>query len=385
MSEERRPDGGDLPFTDLPAVMVEELLERSKDVAQHLIEPLGKVPDRRTKYRKDLESYGLRTDKEFFGADTQVPTACASDGSYAVERLMATDLVVAGAVVMEGLTPPQETRIWEQPRHICHIDHEQHSEGTNTILRSIMMGEELVLLRDAPHGLALFDGTLSLPLIYFNQAWNSANDDDVGLKCAKKFLTKFPEYIRAYIDVLEAASGDKQYAGLPKYSTRSEIGSKMEWQEGLDDRFFMTSLLDERELINPVPFGMPKERNNWHLGPKSRPIEGGAEVVAALGKVHVFYYKPHKWLPALRIEIPGAVADSKDRLGAVIRGLMHQMDAPAMLEPYPIFLADRTAKALSRSLPAIRQVITQQISENYEGDISEVFMSLNSYRSETGR
>ena len=56
-----------------------------------------------------------------------------------------------------------------------------------------------------------------------------------------------------------------------------------------------------------------------------------------------------------------------------------------MLEPYPIYLADLTVKALARSIPAFRQVTTQRISENYEGDIGEVFFSMHGYRSETGR
>ena len=56
-----------------------------------------------------------------------------------------------------------------------------------------------------------------------------------------------------------------------------------------------------------------------------------------------------------------------------------------MLEPYPIYLADRTVKALARAIPAFRQVTTQQISKRYEGDIGEVFFAMHGYRSETGR
>jgi hypothetical protein len=51
-----------------------------------------------------------------------------------------------------------------------------------------------------------------------------------------------------------------------------------------------------------------------------------------------------------------------------------------MLEPYPIYLADRTAKALARAIPAFRQVTTQRISEEYGGDIGEVFFAMHGYR-----
>jgi hypothetical protein len=56
-----------------------------------------------------------------------------------------------------------------------------------------------------------------------------------------------------------------------------------------------------------------------------------------------------------------------------------------MLEPYPIYLADRTVKAVARAIPAFRQVTTQRISEHYEGDIGEVFFAMHGYRSEAGR
>jgi hypothetical protein len=56
-----------------------------------------------------------------------------------------------------------------------------------------------------------------------------------------------------------------------------------------------------------------------------------------------------------------------------------------MLEPYPIYLADRTVKALARAMPAFRQVTTQRISEQYRGDIGEVFFAMHGYRSDSGR
>jgi hypothetical protein len=58
---------------------------------------------------------------------------------------------------------------------------------------------------------------------------------------------------------------------------------------------------------------------------------------------------------------------------------------PSILEPYPLYLADRTVKALVRAVPTFRQVATQRLSERYEGDIGEVFFAMHGYRSESGR
>ena len=99
----------------------------------------------------------------------------------------------------------------------------------------------------------------------------------------------------------------------------------------------------------------------------------------------MFYYKPHGWLPALRVEVGESIATNKHRLATVLQGLKHQSATPSMLEPYPIYIADRTVKALARAIPAFRQVTTQQIGENYEGEIGEVFFAMHGYRSEMGR
>ena len=55
-----------------------------------------------------------------------------------------------------------------------------------------------------------------------------------------------------------------------------------------------------------------------------------------------------------------------------------------MLEPYPIYMADRMVKAVARAVPAFRQITTQRISEQYKGSVDEVFFAMHSYRSETG-
>jgi hypothetical protein len=68
----------------------------------------------------------------------------------------------------------------------------------------------------------------------------------------------------------------------------------------------------------------------------------------------------------------------------VIQGLRSQCATAAMLEPYPIYLADRTVKSLARAVPAFRQVATQRVSEKYDGDIGEVFFAMHGYRSESG-
>lgn len=376
------------PFADLPAALVEEVLGQTAAVAEDLLGSFRKVREDRETLRRQLIESGMVISESSLGYPPS-PTTCGTDGSYAIERLLTTDLAAAAAVAVEGLTPPSEKRHWELPHHKTFMGAEPHFEDTATVLRAVMLGEELRLATSAPHDLVMLDGTLTLPIIYFNQALNKAPDTR-QLRCSHVFLEHCTDFLDAYRTILCSERSDKYYAALPKYSTRREIGTALGWPAGHDDRGILTLLLNPAELTKPRTLEQPGQE--WHLNTgrlpgklKSRADELAVEIVAALGRVRVFYYKPQDWLPALRVEVAESVASNKNQLATVVQGLKHQCATPSMLEPYPIYLADRMVKALARAIPAFRQVTTQRISEHYEGDIGEVFFAMHGYRSETGR
>jgi len=381
----------DPPFTDLPAALVENVLEETAKVAASLLESLRVVKESRTKFRKDLAQL---VKKESSLARGDLPTTCAADGSYAIDRLLTTDLAAAAALAVEGLTPPSQTRYWHQPHYTVFIAAEPHSEDTATVLRAVMLGEELCLARKAPHDLVMLDGTLTLPIIYFNQALNTVAKTK-ELECCKKFLANCNQYLEAYLEILRSERSDKQYVALPKYSTRREIGKKLNWPSSYDDRGMLTLLLEAGELTEPTELEHPRNSEGdvtWHLNTEALPDKYKEEakklaedIRSALEQVQVLYYKPHDWLPALRVEVAASVARNNHRLGTVIQGLKHQCATSSILEPYPIYLADRFAKALARAMPAFRQATTQRVSEAYEGEPGEVFFALHGYRSEAGR
>ena len=381
------------PFADLPAALVDEVLGQTSAVAQELLTSFQEIRKNREALRATLVESGLVIAESSLGYPPS-PTTCAADGSYAIERLLTTDLVAAAAVAVEGLTPPSEKRHWEIPRHKSFVAAEPHIEDTATVLRAVMVGEELRLVTDAPHDLLMLDGTMTLPIIYFNQALNKA-PDTTKLRCARKFLKNCPTYLEAYLTTLRSARSDKHFVALPKYSTRREIGEELGWPESYNDRGMLTMLLNPGELTKPRQLEHPRDSEGnitWHLNTQRLPTEVkrqveelADEIVTALSSLRLFYYKPQEWLPALRVEISASVASNTHRLAIVVQGIKHQTATPSMLEPYPIYLADRTVKALARAIPAFRQVTTQRISEHFEGDIGEVFFSMHGYRSETGR
>lgn len=385
--------GSHAPFTDLPAALVEEVLGETTAVAERLLTSFQQVRKDRETLRKQLVDSSLVVTDSSLGYPP-MPTTCAADGSYAIERLLTTDLAAATAVAVEGLTPPSEKRHWEQPHHRTFVAAESHDEDTATVLRAVMLGEELRLITGAPHDLVMLDGTFTLPIIYFNQAFGKANQSG-QLHCSQKLKQDGLVYLEAYLTVLRSARSDKHFVALPKYSTRREVGRKLNWPKSYDDRGMLTMLLNPGELTKPQRFEHPRNREGsvtWHLNVPGLPGESrrrarelAGEIVSALKPLRVFYYKPQQWLPAMRIEVAASVASNSHRLATVVQGIKHQTATASMLEPYPVYLADRTAKALARALPAFRQVTTQRISERYDGDVGEVFFAMHGYRSESGR
>jgi hypothetical protein len=381
------------PFADLPAALVEEVLAQTSAVAEGLLASFQNIRANRPALRDQLVHKGLVISDSSLGYPP-LPTTCGADGSYAIERLLTTDLAAAAAVAVEGLTPPSERRHWDLPHHSTLVAAEPHLEDTATVLRAVMLGEELRLAASAPHDLVMLDGSLTLPIIYFNQALNKAPEAGV-LRCSAAFLENCLSFLEAYLALLRSERSDKHYIALPKYSTRREVGSALGWPPEYDDRGMLTLLLNAGELTKPIALDHPRDGQGnitWHLNTGRLPVELKAkandladEVLAALSAVHVFYYKPHEWLPALRVELAATVASNPHRLATVVQGLKHQSATPSMLEPYPVYLADRTAKALARAVPAFRQVTTQRVSEKYQGDIGEVFFAMHGYRSEAGR
>ncbi len=375
------------PFADLPAALVEEVLEQTALVSDIILSEFTQFKKERKTMREALKAKGLLRHESSLGYPP-LPTTCGTDGSYAIERLLSTDLAAAAAVAVEGLTPPSEKRFWDEPRHSTFIAAERHEAETATILRAVMLGRELELATKAPHDLVMLDMTLTLPIIYLNQALNQAPLCPL-LKCSHEFVNNCLGYLKAYATTLRCTRSDKHFIALPKYSSRREIGFEMQWPTNQDDRGALTLILEPGEFTRAMPLEKPQQA--WHLYvnrlPSSLVSEAQAlasDITEALNQTHVFHYKPHAWLPALRIETSADAAKNDYRLAAIIQGLKHQCAAPGMLEPYPLCLADRTVKALARSLPMFRQVATQHMAEQYDGDVGEVFFAMHGYRSDSG-
>lgn len=381
----------DRPFSDLPAALVEEILGRTEEVGEKLLRDFRTVREKRSQWREGLAELGLLRHFSDLPGDW-IPTTCGIDGSYAIERLLTTDFVAAAAVAVEGLTPPSEKRYWEDPYHRVYVGPESHHSETSTIARALMIGMEIELATNAPHEIIFIDGSFTTPLIFLNQALNKLSTRDDNFQVGHKLLEKIEGILSRYLQILDSRRTDRIWVAAPKYSTLREIGDHMKWPSNLDDRGLLSSILNPGEYTLPMTIQKPAQP--WHLGLSNLQLTTDVaerlhsireQLLECIYHIQVFYFRPRPWLPALRLEINQSVAENPSRLGGVLYAVLHQCQTAAIMEPYPLYMADRMVKSLAFAMPTFRQVASQRIAITYEGDVDEVFFGLHGYRTDSGR
>jgi hypothetical protein len=68
----------------------------------------------------------------------------------------------------------------------------------------------------------------------------------------------------------------------------------------------------------------------------------------------------------------------------VLEGIMRQFFSPAVIEPYPLFLADRMVKSLGAGVSVIEQSVAQHVAGE-SVDVEMTLLCLQNYRTEGGR
>ena len=237
------------PFSELPEALVEEMLGRSDQLSIELTESLSRIRSRREEFHESLENAGLLRNSADIIGSPNYPTSCGVDGSYAIEKLLTTDMIVAAALAVEGLTPPNEKRFWPRPHHLVLTNTIPHSESTNVILRGIMVAMELGLTVRAPHDVVFIDGSLVTPLIYLNQCLHKSKEAPSKIK--DELHRHMLSASESYTEILNAERSDKEYVGIPKYTTKNEIGSRL-GSEPFEDRALLSFVLKPGELTAPL-------------------------------------------------------------------------------------------------------------------------------------
>jgi hypothetical protein len=377
-------NGGEQPFGELPEALVEEMLGQCNRLGSNLSSSFQRLYDSKTQIRAKLsEKDILHKDTDIFSAPSY-PTTCAVDGAFAIERLICTDLVAFAAVAMEGLTPPSEKRYWPNPHHLSDILTVAHNDDTYSFARSVMMCMELEIAASAPHDVVYLDGSLITPLVAINQGINKIGHIDASLE---RFLTtRLKRALESYTKVITCQRTDKIFAGIPKYTTRSEITRDILGLDTYEDRGLLTFVLESGEFVGPVPLQNTQAERNVNLKPiQSMNLEDTVnQIYKGLNELQIVYYRPCSYFPVLRLEIAKSVANNPHRLAILLESLRLQCSSASILEPFPLYLADRMVKHLGTALPAIRRTTTQQMSVEWEDKMGNIYLAMHGYRTSIG-
>jgi len=364
-------------FSQLPQAMVKDVLTQTDAVKNHLFYKFQELIERRDEYRAILLEEGLLQNDSDLPSIDSIPTACGVDGSFAIDRLIATDVIAVAGVAVEGLTPPSETKYWPDPYHESVVMSVNHSDATPIVLGAIMMCMELELAARAPHNVVFFDGSLTTPLIYINKAMYEL--DNVSRELSKILKSRLNIALQSYATILKFIGTNKIFVGVPKYTTTQEITQGILNQIGHEDRGFLSQIMKSGEFIGPVPMQRPESR--WFIRNAPTGLKPLAdEIAASLRDLHVAYYRPTKHSPALRLEFASSLRDSSNLLAHLFECVKFQSSPPGIMEPFPLYLADRMVKKLSTALPAIRRSTTQDMVVELDDDSQEMYLALHGYR-----
>ena len=376
------------PFLDIPASLVEEMLSKTTQISNDLISSFDIIKKKRHYFRSQLDR------SEILGKDTEIKshkilTSCGIDGAFAIERLLGTDLIAIATVGVEGLMSTYQKGEWDSPNHNVFINPERHDPENMIAARGLMIEMELNLAASAPYELIFLDGSLTTGLIHMYKAIDFI--EKRKSVTANQIRDNYKNFLLSYNKILESNDNKRQWVGIPKYTSRNDIGDLFEWPTDYDDRAILTLILNEGEYTIPKPFAL---QENWHK--KLPNIDNGkyndeledliVKVIDKIKGLHVIYYKPYKWSPAIRIEISSSVANDSNRLYALLQSIKNQCSIPSIMEPYPLYLADRIVKHIASAIPAYKQVLTRSMTEFEKNDesISDIIFIMHSYRTESG-
>jgi hypothetical protein len=372
--------GSENPFEELPEALVEEMLGHCGSLGSVLSNSFKSLSEKKERIRSELKDKGYLKKDAILSTAPANPTSCAVDGSYVIEKLLSTDVVAMAGVAVEGLTPPTEIRHWPTPRHYSEIKPVLHNDSTAVVARAIMMCMELRLAGNAPHDVVFFDGSFTTPVIYLNQALSNIHNCPPALK---SLVDDFLEpALKSYLIMLQSERTDRVYAAIPKYTTKHEVSDELKDCNQYEDRGLLTFVLEAGEFVGPIPMKEPEQP--WHISKYKFPdiID---RITASANGLYVVYYRPFEHFPTLRIEIAQSIAKNPQRLAVLFESLRLQCSSPSIMEPYPLYLADRMVKHLGTALPAIRRAATQEMSAKWEETLGNVYLALHSYRTDFGK
>ena len=296
--------------------------------------------------------------------------------------------MTAGVVGVEGLASNKVH--WKTPDHDVFVNAEPHDPDNMIAARALMLQMELKLASNAPHDLIFLDGSFTTALIHMYKAIDHIKNND--FESSKKINDEFKNFLLSYKRILNLEPNDsnddddkneKIWIAIPKYTSRNDIGTKLSWDSNYDDKAILSLILEPGEFTIPTVFA---NKDKWH---EKIPYEDDElrlimqNVIEGIKELNFLYYKPYSWTPAIRIEVPSKIAEDDKKLSSILFNVKTQSDVPTLMEPYPLYMADRMVKNVGQAVPSYRQIVTRRMVQETDSNFNDIFFIMHSYRTES--
>lgn len=369
-------------YAHLPEELLGKILEKVPATVEKMNKLFdiqeGPIQDGIQKLRAD--GVILRNDTEDF-SDSLI----AVDGGVVLEKMTGTDILLAVAVGVEGLTTDSSSG-WTKEKNQFHQWQTviAHDEANARLAQGAMFLMELSVLANSSHEIRIMDGTHFTPILKINSLL-SAKEENAGEQYAsslKDFLREtYSKIIPDIPEIVDAAMQNESIIAIAKYSSsRDVIDSRLsEIGINVDDKTFFSLGLDENEFLLPLSVGQSVEEqgkiwNDLHIK-CNLDIPERDELNKALTKsisplrtqaispgdkasdLYFTYYKPFTDGPAYRIEIKKSLALDLEKVKKYLLSIKKQIVFPEIREPFPQYLVDLMAKSVASGLFAIQEAI----------------------------
>ena len=361
-------------FGDLPDALIHELLSRADEVGNSAYKHVETQVRKRDQLRERATNLGLINKLPDL---SNIPTlsAAAVDGSLVSKRLASFDLNAAAALAVDGIGFETDGN---NTRHDIAIHTTQPLPFASEVTYALMFCMEYnIASTESKHReLVMLDGAFSTGLIAISKALTSAQNhyDDLNNDFYDRWTAQTMR------SVLEIIVSDRVIA-LPKRSSANEFAAQTRLFDSREidtnGRSTASLILDANEYSGPFRF----DTRRPYTWPSDTPKQFWTQVRNLFEKLQVVYFKPQPWSHAYRIEMPPPIANDEHRRHAVLETIKRQCSNPAMMEPYPLYVADRFAKSLAKGANALLDAVRKDVIGRSD-DPETAYTMLNTYRTE---
>ncbi len=361
-------------FGDLPDALINALLTRSDEVGKKAKKHVdGQVRAQGSLRKRAIELGLVKQLPDLSSAPAE--SVVAVDGSVVSKRLASFDFNSAAALAVDGMGSDAPANV---PRHDIAVHVTNPLPYGSEVAYALMFCLEYnIASTETNHRkLVLLDGAFSTGLIAISKALISTQNH-----FGEPYNDFFDRWTSETMQSVREIMTSDRVVALPKRSSANEFRDQTNLFNGheinTNGRSTASLILESNEYSGPFPFDTRTPRS-W---PRNIFPDFWKEVRSIFEELQVVYFKPHPWSHAYRIEIPRNLAVNEKQRHLVLDTIKRQCINAAMMEPYPLYVADRFVKSLAKGADAILDSARRDVIAKSD-DPNLAHAMLNAYRTE---